>query len=263
MISAADATSSTPALQPPDGNTCTKRGRKRAASEDADPTVRFRLTHGKSTHEFEVLQSTTVAELKVKVEEATGVHANMQKLLYKGMLKNEQTVKDAGIVDGIKVLLMASKVEDIVNLAAAATTAPVLTKHQPIVKTPLCEKTEHKKVLDKGRPDDAEPGILGIKSPLPPNGLRSMLNSRGEKVRLTFKLELDQLWIGTNERTQKVGMGSIKGVQSEPIKGHPEYHILVLQLGPTEKSNYYIYWAPCQYIDSVRDAILGPFGSWL
>jgi hypothetical protein len=80
-----------------------------------------------------------------------------------------------------------------------------------------------------------------------------MLNKAAGKVRLTFKLEVDQLWIGTKgkyilyhalwqpdvkylnfifileliERTEKVSMGSIKNVLSEPIEGHEDYHVLV------------------------------------
>jgi len=54
-----------------------------------------------------------------------------------------------------------------------------------------------------------------------------MLNKHGGKVRLTFKLEVDQLWIGTKERTQKVAMNTIRQVVSEPIEGHEEYHIVV------------------------------------
>jgi len=54
-----------------------------------------------------------------------------------------------------------------------------------------------------------------------------MLNKHGGKVRLTFKLEVDQLWIGTKERTQKVAMNTIRQVISEPIEGHEEYHIVV------------------------------------
>lgn len=54
-----------------------------------------------------------------------------------------------------------------------------------------------------------------------------MLNKHGGKVRLTFKLESDQLWLSTKERTEKLPMGSIKNVVSESIEGHEEYHILV------------------------------------
>lgn len=54
-----------------------------------------------------------------------------------------------------------------------------------------------------------------------------MLNKSGGKVRLTFKLELDQLWIGSKERTEKIPMSTIKSIISEPIDGHEEYHIMV------------------------------------
>lgn len=54
-----------------------------------------------------------------------------------------------------------------------------------------------------------------------------MLNKYGGKVRLTFKLELDQLWIGTKEKTQKIAMNTIRQVVNEPIEGHGEYHIVV------------------------------------
>jgi hypothetical protein len=37
-----------------------------------------------------------------------------------------------------------------------------------------------------------------------------MLNKSGGKVRLTFKLELDQVWLGTKERTEKLPLSSIK-----------------------------------------------------
>lgn len=37
-----------------------------------------------------------------------------------------------------------------------------------------------------------------------------MLNKHGGKVRLTFKPEQDQLWLGTKERTEKLAMTSIK-----------------------------------------------------
>ena len=45
---------------------------------------------------------------------------------------------------------------------------------------------------------------------LPSFPLSGMLNKSGGKVRLTFKLELDQLWLGTKERTEKLPLNSIK-----------------------------------------------------
>lgn len=57
-----------------------------------------------------------------------------------------------------------------------------------------------------------------------------MLNKHGGKVRLTFKLEADQLWLSTKERTEKLSMGTIKNVVSEPIEDHEEYHIMVCEI---------------------------------
>lgn len=83
--------------------------------------------------------------------------------------------------------------------------------------------------------------------------LSGMYNKSGGKVRLTFKLEQDQLWIGTKgdcmflfyeqiiclilcdnlceilstERTEKIPMGSIKNVVAEPIEDHEDYHMMV------------------------------------
>ena len=56
----------------------------------------------------------------------------------------------------------------------------------------------HKAVLEKyGKPEDAIPGVKNMREPLPSIPLSGMYNKSGGKVRLTFKLEQDQLWIGT------------------------------------------------------------------
>ena len=62
---------------------------------------------------------------------------------------------------------------------------------------------------------------------LPMQPLSGMLNKHGGKVRLTFKLELDQVWVGTKERTEKINMSSIQQIVSEPIDGHEGYHMIV------------------------------------
>merc|ERR1712215_161932 len=119
------------------------------------------------------------------------------------------------------------------------------------------EQKQHKKVLDKGKPEDVLPGLKNTKENLPGVPLSGMLNKTGGKVRLTFKMELDQVWLGTKERTEKLPMNSIKSVSSEAINGQEEYHIMALQLGPTEASRYFIYWVTAQCVDIIKDAIIG------
>lgn len=60
----------------------------------------------------------------------------------------------------------------------------------------------HKKVLDKhGKPDDVPAGIKGSKMALPQTPLTGMYNKYGGKTRLTFKLDSDEVWIGTKGNT--------------------------------------------------------------
>jgi hypothetical protein len=106
-------------------------------------------------------------------------------------------------------------------------------------------------------PNDVMAAWKNGSAPLPVEPLHGMLNKYGNKVRLTFKLEQDQLWVGTKERTEKLSMMSVRSIVSEPIEEHPEYHIMGIQTGPTEASRIWIYWVPAQYVNSIKDAILG------
>ena len=155
-------------------------------------------------------------------------------------------------------MVVGSTITDILEVNKKPTVQQMKEEAQAeAAKEAWSEQKLHKKVLDKGKPDDIMPGLKNIKESLPGAPLNGMLNKSGGKVRLTFKLELDQLWIGTKERTEKVPLNSIKQVVSEVIMGQEEYHILALQLGPTEASRYFVYWVPAQYVAAIKEAILG------
>ncbi|CAB0015250.1 unnamed protein product, partial [Nesidiocoris tenuis] len=116
-----------------------------------------------------------------------GVPQKLQKVMYKGGLaKDEKSLKEIGVVTGAKLMLVGSKMDEVMTVLSSTSNL----------------------------------------EPLPPCPLSGMLNKSGGKVRLTFKLELDQLWIGTKERTDKVAMASIKSIVSEPIEGKEQYHIM-------------------------------------
>ncbi|KXS18259.1 hypothetical protein M427DRAFT_42652 [Gonapodya prolifera JEL478] len=227
--------------------------------------VTFKVQYGKDVHELTADLSDKVSELKATIEKRTGVHANLQKLLYKGNLKDDQTLEEAKVVGAAKIILMASKVEDVLKITSAkagpTSTSSPLSPATP--KEAWSEQTEHKKILGKGKPDDAEEGTQGKKVTIPARGVTGLLNRIGQKTRLTFKTDSEEVWIGTAERTQKVPFNTIRAVTSQPIKGNEGYHIVGLQLGPTDKSNYWLYWVPAQYVEAIKDAVLGqwqPFG---
>ncbi|XP_026316849.1 ubiquitin domain-containing protein UBFD1-like [Hyposmocoma kahamanoa] len=219
--------------------------------------VEFTIVFNKVKHEISFAYDATVLDLKAHLERITGVPLSAQKLIVKGMAKDTMTLRNAGIVKGGKVMLVGSKMDDILAVKSVPKELVEDKASSQTSKEPLCMQKIHRKVLDKGIPPDVMPGIKGVKEPLPPVPLSGMLNKHGGKVRLTFKPEQDQLWLGTKERTEKLAMTSIKSITSEPIKEHEEYHIMGLQLGPTEASRYWVYWVPAQYIEAIKDAVLG------
>jgi len=231
-----------------------------AVTQKGEP-LNFKMVWNKQNYEVNSLGTlNSVGHMRKHIEELTGIPCKMQKIMYKGLVKDDNaTLQDVKINNNAKVMVVGSTPKDIEKVK---TPTPAELKQEQAAeaaatKEPLCQQKIHKKVLDKGKPDDAPPGIKGVKEKLPPYPLSGMTNKSGGKVRLTFKLELDQLWLGTKERTEKLPMTSIRNVISEPIEGHEEYHMLAIQLGPTEASRYWIYWFPAQYVDAVKNTILG------
>lgn len=220
-------------------------------------SVEIKVIYNKKKYDVTTTSDTTILELKKHLQGLLGVPDSMQKLMFKGMLQDNQTISSSGITKGSKVMLVGSTLNDVLAVSSVSKQDILELDKATTSKEPLCKQKIHRKVLDKGLPEDVLPGIKNIKEGLPPVPLSGMLNKHGGKVRLTFKLESDQLWLSTKERTEKLPMGSIKSVISEPIEGHEEYHIMGLQLGPTEASRYWIYWVPAQYIDAIKDAVLG------
>ncbi|XP_014215717.1 ubiquitin domain-containing protein UBFD1-like [Copidosoma floridanum] len=226
--------------------------------EDTGEKIDFKVIFNKKKIDVTFALDGTVGELKTYLHNIINVPEAMQKIMIKGLAKDDQTLRSLGVTKGAKVMIVGSKLDDV--LAVSIPTKQEIAEESAaaaVSKEPLSQQKVHRKVLDKGLPEDVMPGILDTQEPLPSYPLVGMLNKSGNKVRLTFKLEQDQLWIGTKDRTDKLSMTNIKDVHTEPIHDHPEYHIVGLQLGTTEASRYWIYWVPTQYIQSIKDSVLG------
>ncbi|XP_023718376.1 ubiquitin domain-containing protein UBFD1 isoform X1 [Cryptotermes secundus] len=233
---------------------CTKMKEEVEVPKDS---VDFKVIYNKNKYDVNFLLDGTVSQLKQHLQDIIGVPQSMQKVMIKGLAKDERTLRELGVVKGAKVMVVGSKLDDVLAVSTPSKQDLQDEKTAAASKEPFCKQKQHRKVLDKGVPEDVMPGIKNSKDALPPYPLSGMLNKSGGKVRLTFKMEQDQVWIGTKERTDKIPMNTIKGVVSEPIEGHEEYHVMGIQLGPTEASRYWVYWVPAQYVDAIKDAILG------
>jgi len=225
--------------------------------------VKFKLVYAKTNYEIEFPLDQKVEDLKQHIEQLTGVPKGLQKLMFKGMLKSEDTLRTANIKDGAKLMLVGSKVNDVVEVVTAApnlsTGKAEASTSSTSTREPLASQKHHKKILEKGLPEDAEPSIKGKKEPLPKHPLSGIYGNGGLKVRVTFRPAVDQLLIMTSTKTDTIPFSSIRDVYSEPIPGHEEYFIVSLQLGATENSRYYLYFVPAQYVDAIKDSVLGQF----
>lgn len=228
--------------------------------DDEGEKVDLKVIFNKKKYDVNFPLDNDVGALKSYLQPMIGIPPAMMKVMIKGLAKDEMTLRKLGVTKGSKIMVIGSSINDVLqvsstpkDVAKGAAGASSASKDESAVT----KVKQHKKILDKGKPDDVMAGKKFPKESLPPHPLTGMLNKHGGKVRLTFKMDQGQVWIGTKERTEKVPFNSIKSVVSEPIPSHEEYHILALQLGPTEASRYYIYWLPAQYVDAIKDAVLG------
>ncbi|KAK7069819.1 Ubiquitin domain-containing protein ubfd1 [Halocaridina rubra] len=222
-------------------------------------SVSFKLIYNKVKYDIDFPLDGTIKQLKEHLSTIINVLPAMQKVMIKGLAKDEKTLRELGVTPGSKVMVVGSKLDDVVSVNTPKSENATTDKSSSSTSTkePLCRQKQHRKILDKGLPEDVMPGIKNSKDVLPSYPLSGMVNKYGGKVRLTFKLELDQVWIGTKERTEKINMNHIRQIVSEAIEGHEQYHIMGFQLGPTEASRYWIYWVPAQYVDAIKDTVLG------
>ncbi|XP_077590671.1 ubiquitin domain-containing protein UBFD1 [Stigmatopora nigra] len=226
-------------------------------AEEEGEMVDLKIIWNKIKYDLRIPMESTGAKLKEKIHSLTGLPPAMQKVMYKGLVPEDKTLREMKVTSGAKIMVVGSTINDVLAVSTPKEVVQQEAKADEDKKEPLCRQKQHRKVLDKGRPEDVMTAIKGTKERLPTVPLSGMYNKTGGKVRLTFKLEQDQLWIGTKERTEKVPMGSIKNVVSEPIEDHEGYYMMAFQLGPTEASQYWVYWVPTQFVDAIKDTVLG------
>jgi len=219
--------------------------------------VELRVIFNKNPMPIKISLKRKVGDLKKIVEKSTNVTSSMMKVLVKGNAKDDVTLESLGLTNGSKVLIIGTSLSDVMKVTQKPTEKELEEETEGVSSNEpknWCSLPRHQKIIDKGIPDDVMPGISNCNDALPPYPISGMVGTRG-KVRLTFKLESDELWIGTKERTEKVSIGTIKAVISQPITGFEHYHIMAIQLGPTELSRFYIYWVPAQYVEAIKAAL--------
>jgi len=228
-----------------------------ALGEELQIVVAFK----KDKYTLTVREQELIGSVKAKLEPLSGVPVENQKLMYKCMLSDTNTVAASALKAGTKVMLIGTSKMDIQKEQLNQIVASVRPAggSKPASATEVVQSaTDHKKIIEKGVPEGAVPGIPGQKSMLAEQGnvVKNIYDKRGDLVRLTFKLEDQQIWIGSKTRTDKLNMAQIRNVSYEILGNHPGYAMLVLHAGATEKSNLYYFYVPVQYCDDIKRLIL-------
>uniref|UniRef100_U3KPM5 Ubiquitin domain-containing protein UBFD1 n=1 Tax=Oryctolagus cuniculus TaxID=9986 RepID=U3KPM5_RABIT len=159
--------------------------------------VDLKIIWNKTKHDVKFPLDSTGSELKQKIHSITGLPPAMQKVMYKGLVPEDKTLREIKVTSGAKIMVVGSTINDVLAVNTPKDAAQQDAKAEENKKEPLCRQKQHRKVLDKGKPEDVMPSVKGAQERLPTVPLSGMYNKSGGKVRLTFKLEQDQLWIGT------------------------------------------------------------------
>jgi len=167
------------------------------ASENVEK-VDFKVIYNKKKYDVAFPIDSDVGALKSHLQTLIGIPPAMMKVMIKGLAKDEMTLRKLGVSKGAKVMVVGSSLNDVLKVSstkevAGASASASQDDESKDEKLTTCKLKQHKKVLDMGKPDDAMVGIKGMKQPLPPTPLTGMMNKNGGKVRLTFKMEQDQV----------------------------------------------------------------------
>lgn len=216
----------------------------RPSTETKRATLSIKLQFGKFSKLVELDAAKTVGDLKIDIERETGVPVDKQKLIFKGQLKDGSTLREAGLKSNSKLMILGTRPVDS-KIIQESTPKGGLVDDFNATSTPerWCDMAKHKKILEKGRPDDGWSGIKDRQVPLRDDQsfIPGLLNSQGSKVRLTFKDGQSELWIGSAQHTQRIAVATIHKIEAQTITGQEEYSILRIQIGSAGEFGYFLH----------------------
>lgn len=82
------------------------------------PSVEFTIVHNKDKHTVTMPQSSTIKQLKDKLADVIGVPSKMQKIMIKGLAKDDQTLESLNVNSSSKIMVVGAKLQDIVAVSA-------------------------------------------------------------------------------------------------------------------------------------------------
>lgn len=83
------------------------------------PPVEFTIVHNKDKYTVSMPLSSTIKQLKDKLVDMIGVSSQMQKIMIKGLAKDDQTLESLNVSSSSKIMVVGAKLQDIVAVSVA------------------------------------------------------------------------------------------------------------------------------------------------
>lgn len=136
--------------------------------------VDLKIIWNKTKHDVKFPLDSTGSELKQKIHSITGLPPAMQKVMYKGLVPEDKTLREIKVTSGAKIMVVGSTINDVLAVNTPKDAAQQDAKAEENKKEPLCRQKQHRKVLDKGKPEDVMPSVKGAQERLPTVPLSGM-----------------------------------------------------------------------------------------
>lgn len=89
------------------------------ASNDGCNSVNFIVVYNKNKYDITFNSNKTVKELKTYLQGLIGVPEDLQKVMFKGLAKDDQTLKDLDVKSGAKVMVVGSKLDQVLAVSSS------------------------------------------------------------------------------------------------------------------------------------------------
>ncbi|AWP19163.1 putative ubiquitin domain-containing protein UBFD1 isoform 2, partial [Scophthalmus maximus] len=108
--------------------------------DDDRERVDLKIIWNKNKYDLKIPVDSTGATLKEKIHSLTGLPPSMQKVMYKGLLPEDKTLREIKITNGAKIMVVGSTINDVLAVNTPKETIQQEVKAEEDKKEPLCRQ---------------------------------------------------------------------------------------------------------------------------
>lgn len=79
--------------------------------------IKFVVIHNKIKYTVSMLPSSTIRQLKDKLFDIIGISSQVQKIMIKGLAKDDQTLESLNVNSSSEIMVVGAKLQDIIAIA--------------------------------------------------------------------------------------------------------------------------------------------------